>query len=139
QKLEDNERSVLAPYASLAAETRGRLHPESESAHRTAYQKDRDRVIHTTAFRRLEYKTQVFVNTEGDHYRTRLTHTLEAAQVARSVSRALGLNEALPATIALAPVTGHPPFGHAGEKARDGVAGDFGGVDHNKQTLRIVT
>ncbi len=139
QKLEDNERSVLAPYASLAAETRGRLHPESESAHRTAYQKDRDRVIHTTAFRRLEYKTQVFVNTEGDHYRTRLTHTLEVAQVARSVSRALGLNEDLAETIALAHDLGHPPFGHAGEKALDGLARDFGGFDHNKQTLRIVT
>ena len=139
QKLEDNERLVLAPYASLAADSRGRLHEEGESAHRTAYQKDRDRVIHTTAFRRLEYKTQVFVNTEGDHYRTRLTHTLEVAQVARSISRALGLNEDLSETIALAHDLGHPPFGHAGEKALDGLAREFGGFDHNKQTLRIVT
>ncbi len=138
-KLEENERSVLAPYASLAAESRGRLHPEGESARRTAYQKDRDRVIHTTAFRRLEYKTQVFVNTEGDHYRTRLTHTLEVAQVARSVARALGLNEDLAETIALAHDLGHPPFGHAGEKALDELSAGFGGFDHNKQTLRIVT
>lgn len=138
-QLEANEHKVLAPYASFAAESRGRLHPEEESARRTAYQKDRDRVIHTTAFRRLEYKTQVFANMEGDHYRTRLTHTLEVAQVARAVSRALGLNEDLAETIALAHDLGHPPFGHAGEKALNDLAADFGGFDHNKQTLRIVT
>ncbi len=138
-KLEEFEHVTLAPYASFADRSRGRIHPESESSHRTAYQKDRDRVIHTTAFRRLEYKTQVFVNAEGDHYRTRLTHTLEVAQVARSVARALGLNEDLAETIALAHDLGHPPFGHAGEKALDSLAKDFGGFDHNKQTLRIVT
>ncbi len=139
EQLEANEHSVLAPYASFADQSRGRLHPEGESARRTAYQKDRDRVIHTTAFRRLEYKTQVFVNTEGDHYRTRLTHTLEVAQVARSIARALGLNEDLAETVALAHDLGHPPFGHAGEKALNELAADFGGFDHNKQTLRIVT
>ncbi len=138
-QLEANEHTILAPYASFADESRGRLTEEGESARRTAYQKDRDRVIHTTAFRRLEYKTQVFVNTEGDHYRTRLTHTLEVAQVARAVSRSLGLNEDLAETIALAHDLGHPPFGHAGEKALNDLAADFGGFDHNKQTLRIVT
>lgn len=139
EQLENNERAVLAPYASFAALSRGRLHEETESRHRTAYQKDRDRVIHTTAFRRLEYKTQVFVNTEGDHYRTRLTHTVEVAQVARSVARALGLNEDLAETVALAHDLGHPPFGHAGEASLNDLAAGFGGFDHNKQTLRIVT
>ena len=139
EMLERNERQDLAPYAALAAESRGRVHKEGESAHRTAYQKDRDRVVHTSAFRRLEYKTQVFVNTEGDHYRTRLTHTLEVAQVARSIARALGLNEDLSETIALAHDLGHPPFGHAGEKVLNELAADFGGFDHNKQTLRVVT
>lgn len=137
--LERNERQTLAPYASLAAESRGRLHPEGESAYRTAFQKDRDRVVHTSAFRRLEYKTQVFVNYEGDYYRTRLTHTLEVAQVATSIARALGLNEDLSETIALAHDLGHPPFGHAGEKALDTLAKDVGGFDHNRQSLRIVT
>ncbi len=139
ERLERNEHLTLAPYASFSDRSRGRIHPESESKRRTAYQKDRDRVIHTTAFRRLEYKTQVFVNTKGDHYRTRLTHTLEVAQVARSVARALGLNEDLAETIALAHDLGHPPFGHAGEASLDRLAADFGGFDHNKQTLRIVT
>jgi dGTPase len=137
--LEADEQRTLAPYASLAGASRGRVHPEDESAYRTAYQKDRDRVIHTNAFRRLEYKTQVFVNTEGDHYRTRLTHTVEVAQVARSIARALGLNEDLAETIALAHDLGHPPFGHAGEKTLNRLAHDIGGFDHNKQTLRIVT
>ena len=139
ERLEARERDALAPYACLAAESRGRIHPESESAYRTAFQKDRDRVIHTTAFRRLEYKTQVFVNYEGDHYRTRLTHTLEVAQVAKAVCRALGLNEDLAETIALAHDLGHPPFGHAGEKTLDRLAAEAGGFDHNKQSLRIVT
>src|SRR5690606_38113975 len=107
--------------------------------HRTAFQKDRDRVVHTSAFRRLEYKTQVFVNYEGDYYRTRLTHTLEVAQVATSIARALGLNEDLAETIALAHDLGHPPFGHAGEKALDEIAKGIGGFDHNRQSLRIVT
>jgi dGTPase len=137
--LEAVEQRTLAPYASLAIASRGRVHPEAESAFRTAWQKDRDRVIHTNAFRRLEYKTQVFVNTEGDHYRTRLTHTIEVAQVTRSIARALGLNEDLAETIALAHDLGHPPFGHAGENSLNRLARDFGGFDHNKQTLRVVT
>lgn len=139
EQLEQAERSTLAPYACLAADSRGRIHPERESAYRTAFQKDRDRVVHTSAFRRLEYKTQVFVNYEGDYYRTRLTHTLEVAQVATSIARALGLNEDLAETIALAHDLGHPPFGHAGEKALDELARGIGGFDHNRQSLRIVT
>ncbi|HEX7004455.1 MAG TPA: deoxyguanosinetriphosphate triphosphohydrolase [Trueperaceae bacterium] len=139
EKLEQNERKTLAPYACFADGSRGRVHPEEESLYRTAFQKDRDRVIHTSAFRRLEYKTQVFVNYEGDYYRTRLTHTLEVAQVAKAVSRALGLNEDLAETIALAHDLGHPPFGHAGESSLDRLAQDAGGFDHNKQSLRIVT
>jgi dGTPase len=138
ETLERNERTTLAPYATLAAASRGRLYPESESRYRTAFQKDRDRVIHATAFRRLEYKTQVFVNYQGDHYRTRLTHTLEVAQVAKSIARALGLNEDLVETIALAHDLGHPPFGHAGEAALNRLAADIGGFDHNKQSLRVV-
>ncbi len=139
ETLETSERQALAPYASLAAVSRGRIHPEPESEFRTAYQKDRDRVIHTSAFRRLEYKTQVFVNYQGDYYRTRLTHTLEVAQVGKSIARALGLNEDLTETIALAHDLGHPPFGHAGESALDRLAAGVGGFDHNKQSLRIVT
>ena len=139
EQLEQTERTTLAPYACVAADSRGRIHPENESAHRTAFQKDRDRVVHTSAFRRLEYKTQVFVNYEGDYYRTRLTHTLEVAQVATSIARALGLNEDLAETIALAHDLGHPPFGHAGEKALDEFAKGIGGFDHNRQSLRIVT
>ncbi len=139
EQLERTEQQNLASYACLAVTSRGRIHPESESAHRTAYQKDRDRVLHTSAFRRLEYKTQVFVNFEGDYYRTRLTHTLEVAQVATSIARALGLNEDLSETIALAHDLGHPPFGHSGEKALDHLMRDDGGFDHNRQSLRIVT
>jgi len=139
ERLENNERVTLAPYACLAVESRGRIHRESEGAHRTAFQKDRDRVLHTSAFRRLEYKTQVFVNYEGDYYRTRLTHTLEVAQVATSIARALGLNEDLSETIALAHDLGHPPFGHSGEKALDTLTKEHGGFDHNRQSLRIVT
>ncbi len=139
EQLERSERAALAPYACLAAESRGRIHPEKESAHRTAFQKDRDRVLHTSAFRRLEYKTQVFVNYEGDYYRTRLTHTLEVSQVATSIARALGLNEDLAETIALAHDLGHPPFGHAGERALDELTKHAGGFDHNRQSLRIVT
>ena len=138
-KLEEIERQTLAPYAVKSADSRGRLHPEEESAYRTVFQKDRDRVIHTGAFRRLEYKTQVFVNTEGDHYRTRLTHTLEVAQVAKTIARALGVNEDLTETVALAHDLGHPPFGHAGEKILNELMQNAGGFDHNKQSFRVVT
>ncbi|WP_456476434.1 deoxyguanosinetriphosphate triphosphohydrolase [Oceanithermus sp.] len=139
EQLLELEDRALAPYAMRAAATRGREHPEPESAYRTPFQKDRDRVLHTTAFRRLEYKTQVFVNYEGDYYRTRLTHTLEVAQVARSLARALGLNEDLAEVVALAHDLGHPPFGHAGEQVLADLMADHGGFDHNKQSLRIVT
>lgn len=139
EQLEENERKTLAPYASFAGDSKGRVHPEDESSYRTSFQKDRDRVIHTSAFRRLEYKTQVFVNYEGDYYRTRLTHTLEVVQVGKSISRALGLNEDLTETIALAHDLGHPPFGHAGERTLDRLAKKVGGFDHNKQSLRVVT
>lgn len=138
-RLEANEIATLAPYACFASRSRGRIHAEQESAHRTAFQKDRDRVIHTSAFRRLEYKTQVFVNTQGDYYRTRLTHTLEVAQAGTSIARALGLNEDLTETIALAHDLGHPPFGHAGERSLDRLTQNIGGFDHNEQSLRIVT
>src|SRR5690606_1279568 len=139
EQLEQSERETLAPYACLAAESRGRVYPESESAHRTAFQKDRDRVLHTSAFRRLEYKTQVFVNFEGDYYRTRLTHTLEVAQVATSIARALGLNKDLAETIEPAHARGQPPHGYAGERALDQRPKHGGGFDHNRQSLRIVT
>ncbi|RIH89777.1 deoxyguanosinetriphosphate triphosphohydrolase [Calidithermus roseus] len=139
EKLQQLEAATLAPYACTSAHSRGREFAEGESAFRTPFQKDRDRVIHTTAFRRLEYKTQVFVNYEGDYYRTRLTHSLEVAQVARSIARALGLNEDLAETIALAHDLGHPPFGHAGERVLNELMHDHGGFDHNRQSLRIVT
>ena len=138
-QLESREIANLAPYAARSVESRGRSFDEPESEFRTAFQKDRDRVVHTTAFRRLEYKTQVFVNDEGDHYRTRLTHTLEVAQVAKAICRALGANEDLAETIALAHDLGHPPFGHAGEASLNHLAASEGGFDHNKQSLRIVT
>ncbi len=137
--LERIESQSLATYAVQAAQSKGRLFAEPESAFRTAFQKDRDRVLHTSAFRRLEYKTQVFTNTQGDYYRTRLTHTLEVAQVGRTVARALGVNEDLAETIALSHDLGHPPFGHAGEKILDGLMQGFGGFDHNKQSFRVVT
>ncbi|MBS3966283.1 MAG: deoxyguanosinetriphosphate triphosphohydrolase [Truepera sp.] len=139
EMLEGREAATLAPYACWAARSRGRLYPEAESLHRTCFQKDRDRVIHTTAFRRLEYKTQVFVNYQGDYYRTRLTHTLEVVQVGKSIARALGLNEDLTETIALAHDLGHPPFGHAGEHTLNRLAEAAGGFDHNRQSLRVVT
>ena len=129
----------IAPFASNPAERRGRLHPEPESATRTAFQRDRDRIIHCAAFRRLEYKTQVFVYHEGDYYRTRLTHSLETAQIARSICRVLGLNEDLAEALALAHDLGHTPFGHAGEDALSEAMADYGGFDHNTQTLRILT
>lgn len=130
---------VLSPYASHPQETRGRVYAEPEDTTRTPHQRDRDRIIHSAAFRRLEYKTQVFVNHEGDHYRTRLTHSLEVSQLSRSMCRVLGLNEDLGEALALAHDLGHTPFGHAGEEGLDAVMKDFGGFDHNAQTLRILT
>ncbi len=132
------EAAQLAPWAMRSASSLGRAHPEEESGYRTPFQRDRDRIIHSTAFRRLEYKTQVFVNHEGDHYRTRLTHTLEVTQIARSIARALGLNEDLVESIALAHDLGHPPFGHSGEDALDELMEADGGFNHNRQTLRVL-
>lgn len=129
----------LATYACSPLESRGRLYREEESNTRTAFQRDRDRIIHSTAFRRLEYKTQVFVNHEGDHYRTRLTHSLEVSQLARSICRSLQMQEDLAETLALAHDIGHTPFGHAGEDALAEMMDPFGGFDHNAHTLRIVT
>lgn len=129
----------LAPYASNPAESRGRLHPEPEHGMRSVFQRDRDRIVHSTAFRRLTHKTQVFVYHEGDHYRTRLTHSLEVAQIARTVARALALDEDLAETVALAHDLGHTPFGHAGEEALNAEMAEFGGFSHNDQTLRILT
>lgn len=126
-------------YACLESASRGRLHDEPDSATRGCFQRDRDRIIHSAAFRRLEYKTQVFVNHEGDFFRTRLTHSLEVSQIARSVARCLGLNEDLAETLALAHDLGHPPFGHAGEDALQEMMQPFGGFDHNAQSLRVVT
>ena len=128
-----------APYASAPGRSRGRLHPEPVSATRNVFRRDCDRIIHATAFRRLAHKTQVFVFHEGDHFRTRLTHTLEVTQVARSLARALGLDEDLAEALALAHDLGHPPFGHAGERALDRCLAACGGFDHNAQTLRVVT
>ncbi len=128
-----------APYASDPAQSRGRLHAETESPTRSLFQRDRDRIIHCAAFRRLKHKTQVFVFHEGDHYRTRLTHSLEVAQIARSISRNLDLEEDLAEALALGHDLGHTPFGHAGERALDEVMAPYGGFDHNAQTLRILT
>ena len=128
-----------APYASHPEKSRGRLHPEPESELRSPFQRDRDRIIHSTAFRRLKHKTQVFVYHEGDHYRTRLTHSLEVAQVARTAARALCLDEDLAEAVALAHDLGHTPFGHAGEEALNAEMAPYGGFSHNDQTLRILT
>jgi dGTPase len=130
---------VRAPYACDPGMSRGRLHPEAPSKSRSPFRRDCDRIIHATAFRRLKHKTQVFVFTEGDHYRTRLTHTLEVTQISRALARALGLDEDLAEALALAHDLGHPPFGHAGERALDACLAAFGGFDHNAQTLRVVT
>ena len=129
----------LAAYAVHAGSSRGRLHHEPEAPTRSTYQRDRDRIIHSTAFRRLQYKTQVFVNHEGDFFRTRLTHSIEVAQIARSVARELALDEDLTEALALAHDLGHPPFGHAGEDALNLATKPFGGFDHNAQSLRVVT
>ncbi|MHC4308047.1 MAG: deoxyguanosinetriphosphate triphosphohydrolase [Planctomycetota bacterium] len=138
EELEKREDSFLAPYAMKSMHTCGRVHPEDEHPYRSVYQRDKDRIIHSTAFRRLEYKTQVFVNHEGDYYRTRLTHTIEVAQIARSISRALCLNEDLSEVIALAHDLGHTPFGHSGEDALRILMKHHGGFEHNIQGLRVV-
>jgi len=129
----------LAPYACDPAQSRGRLYPEPEAAFRSPFQRDRDRIIHSSAFRRLKAKTQVFVEHEGDHYRTRLTHSIEVAQVARTIAGALGLDTALTEAVALAHDLGHPPFGHTGEEALQRLMAPHGGFDHNAQAIRIVT
>jgi dGTPase len=134
----ETERRSLAPCAVRAAETRGRRHPEPEHPLRSPFERDRDRIIHSGAFRKLEYKTQVFVNHEGDYYRTRLTHTLEASQITRSLARFLYLNEDLAEAIALVHDVGHPPFGHAGEQALQELMQAHGGFEHNRQALRVV-
>src|SRR5437762_2289248 len=135
----EREERHLAPYAMRARDSRGRRYPEESHAYRPLYARDRDRVVHSTAFRRLMYKTQVLVNQTNDYHRTRLTHTLEVAQISRTVARQLGLNEDLTEAIALAHDLGHPPFGHAGEEALNECMGDFGGFEHNRHGLRIVT
>lgn len=150
RRIEEGEHARLAPYACFSDQTRGRRYPAVEHDYRTAFQRDRDKVIYTPAFRRLQYKTQVFVNFEGDHYRTRLTHTLEGTQIARTIARALAVNEDLVEAISLAHDLGHPPFGHASEDTLDALmrqpvvlrqlegTGDPGGFEHNLQSLRIV-
>ncbi|MGC8779285.1 MAG: deoxyguanosinetriphosphate triphosphohydrolase [Anaerolineae bacterium] len=139
EEIEARERAVLAPYAMASSASRGRVHGEEEHPYRTAFQRDRDRIIHTTAFRRLEYKTQVFVYHEGDHYRNRLTHTIEVAQLGRTLARALAANEDLTEAICLAHDLGHPAFGHTGETTLNDLMCDHGGFNHQRQTLRIVT
>ena len=130
--------TALAPHAVSEATSRGRAHDEETPAYRSAFQRDRDRIIHSAAFRRLEYKTQVFVNHEGDMFRTRLTHSIEVAQISRTVARALGLNEDLVEAIALAHDLGHTPFGHAGQDALNACMREYGGFEHNLQSLRVV-
>src|SRR5437588_2227054 len=135
----DREEEVLAPDAMRTRPSRRRQYPEQPHPFRTLYQRDRDRIIHSTAFRRLMYKTQVLVNQTSDHHRTRLTHTLEVAQISRTIARQLGLNEDLTECIALSHDLGHPPFGHAGERALNECMRDFGGYEHNRHGFRIVT
>ncbi len=139
ERLEQIEADTLAPYALLSQNSRGRKYPQNEPAYRTAFQRDRDRIVHSAAFRRLEYKTQVFVNDEGDYYRTRLTHTLEVAQIGRTLARSLAVNEDLIEAVCLAHDLGHPPFGHAGESVLNTLMQDHGGFNHNHQSYRIVT
>ncbi len=130
---------MLEPYATFPQRSRGRRVPEEESAFRSCFQRDRDRIIHSSAFRRLKHKTQVFIEHEGDYFRTRLTHSIEVAQVARTIARALGMNEDLAEAVALAHDLGHPPFGHTGEDALHALMAGYGGFDHNAQALKIVT
>jgi dGTPase len=139
EEIEARECDTLAPYAVCSGATRGRVYPEEEHPYRTAFQRDRDRIIHTTAFRRLDYKTQVFVYHEGDHYRNRLTHTIEVAQIGRSMARALGVNEDLTEAICLGHDLGHPAFGHTGEVTLNHLMAEHGGFDHQRQTMRIVS
>jgi len=139
EKLEKLENKSLASYGMSSKDSKGRKYPDHEPEYRTSYQRDRDRILHTTAFRRLEYKTQVFINYEGDYFRTRLTHTLEVAQIGRTLARALGANEDLVEAICLAHDLGHPPFGHSGEMVLNRLMKDYGGFDHNKQSYRILT
>lgn len=139
KELEAIEDQSLAPYGIHSKNTKGRCFQEEEPEYRTTFQRDRDRILHTTAFRRLEYKTQVFINYEGDYYRTRLTHTLEVSQIGRTIARALGANADLTEGICLAHDLGHPPFGHNGEITLANLMKDHGGFDHNRQSLRIVT
>src|SRR5882672_4404276 len=137
-EFEAREAAALAPYAMRSRDSRGRRHAEPEHALRMAFQRDRDRIIHSSAFRRLEYKTQVFVNHEGDYYRTRLTHTMEAAQITRTIAKSLRLNGDLAEAVALAHDLGHTPFGHAGERVLNDLMAPHGGFEHNAQSLRIV-
>jgi dGTPase len=139
QKLEELEDQALSPFSTRSKDTLGRAFPEDEPKYRTVFQRDRDRILHTTAFRRLKYKTQVFIISEGDYYRTRLTHTLEVTQIGRTIARALGANEDLVEAICLAHDLGHSPFGHSGETILNRLMKDHGGFDHNRQSLRIVT
>lgn len=139
QKLEQLEDHSLAPYGVRSKDSKGRAFLDKEPSYRTAFQRDRDRIVHTTAFRRLEYKTQVFITYEGDYFRTRLTHTLEVSQIGRTIARALGANEDLVEAVCLAHDLGHSPFGHSGEVALARLMKDAGGFDHNRQSLRIVT
>jgi dGTPase len=139
ESIEQHEDKALAPFAQKSSATRGRLHAQPSHRWRSEYQRDVARIIHSAAFRRLEYKTQVFLNGTGDHYRTRLTHTMEVASISRTLARALGLNEDLAEAVALAHDLGHSPFGHSGEETLDRLLKDHGGFDHNDQSLRVVT
>jgi dGTPase len=139
EQLEAHEDQILAPYGMRSRDSKGRAYPDKEPKQRTRFQRDRDRVLHTSAFRRLEYKTQVFINFEGDYFRTRLTHTLEVTQIGRSIARALGANEDLVEAVCLAHDLGHAAFGHSGEMTLNKMMAGHGGFDHNRQSLRILT
>lgn len=138
RQIEERERRTLAGYAALSSESRGRVYPQEEHPLRTAYQRDRDRIVHSAAFRRMEYKTQVFIPHLADHFRTRLTHTIEVAQISRTLARNLSVNEDLVEAIALVHDLGHTPFGHSGEEVLNKLLADSGGFNHNRQSLRVV-